>query len=531
MATPDLSIDDGGTNWDEVRYKAARYAELGVFPVARFLADKAVAIAEPCEGRRADALIVARTAFHAGDAPRALHVLRSEGIDGPAAPEGNLLAAQCLFVMRKWEDCLETLGPSELDATPTSDVLGHQPAEVRAARCLVRGMAFEQLDHGPRAIEAYADALRCDRFCVEAARRLSDGGLVEPVKRRALILPDGDEVPPWLNAYYDVLANVGLFETDAENRALGCMESAPGLSTSVDFLAIRARALFEAQDFHAALVVGQRAFSLDPYHREVLTYYLACLCELGTSQALFSLGHRLVNENPKSSLSWLAVGYYYMSCEKFELARRYFHKATSLDPRLAAAWLAFGHAFAAQDESDQAMAAYRTASRLFPGAHLPLVYIGAEYARQSSFSHSIRFFRYAMALSPLDPAPVHELGVVSYRCGKFREAIEHFEHALALSNRGPKSEATLFNLAHCHRRVGQLGQASKLYELCLVLSPQRASTHTALGLTQHAMGKLSAAASTYHTALRLSPEESIASSLLERCLREMTDPSRPFDSD
>ena len=68
-----------------------------------------------------------------------------------------------------------------------------------------------------------------------------------------------------------------------------------------------------------------------------------------------------------SQVSWFAVGCYYLSSGRHELARRYLNKATSLNRVFGPAWLAYGHSFAAENEHDQAMAAYFTASQLMKG--------------------------------------------------------------------------------------------------------------------------------------------------------------------
>jgi len=62
---------------------------------------------------------------------------------------------------------------------------------------------------------------------------------------------------------------------------------------------------------------------------------------------------RLVEEYPERGVSWFAVGCYYLCTRQFEIARRYFGKATTMGNCFAAAWIGFGHAFAFQDESDQ----------------------------------------------------------------------------------------------------------------------------------------------------------------------------------
>ena len=67
---------------------------------------------------------------------------------------------------------------------------------------------------------------------------------------------------------------------------------------------------------------------------------------------------RLVDEYPEHVVSWFAVGCYYQSVGRFDSARQYFGKATTMDASFAPGWLGFGHAFAAQDESDQVQKTY-----------------------------------------------------------------------------------------------------------------------------------------------------------------------------
>lgn len=89
--------------------------------------------------------------------------------------------------------------------------------------------------------------------------------------------------------------------------------------------------------------------------------------------ALFRLSHELVDCDPDNATAWYAVGCYYYVIERFEEARKYLHKTTSLDHNHGAAWLMRGHAFAAENEHDQAMAAYFKASQLMRGYPLNLL--------------------------------------------------------------------------------------------------------------------------------------------------------------
>jgi anaphase-promoting complex subunit 6 len=67
---------------------------------------------------------------------------------------------------------------------------------------------------------------------------------------------------------------------------------------------------------------------------------------------------RLVEAYPDKAIAWFGVACYYFCIGRYDSARRFFGKATTLDGSFAPALLGFGHAFAAQDESDQVIWQY-----------------------------------------------------------------------------------------------------------------------------------------------------------------------------
>jgi anaphase-promoting complex subunit 6 len=330
--------------------------------------------------------------------------------------------------------------------------------------------------------------------------------------------------------------DVALNMRNASSRPLEFVLSEPRMRNNIDVMALRACRLFDILNFEECVRVTRSILSRDPFvDKRVMLVHLAALVELDERHELFVIAHTLVEKSPREACSWLAVGYYYFSCSKFELARRYLQKATSLYARLGPAWLAIGHAFASQDESDHAMAAYRTASRLLPNAPLPPLFMGMEYVRQSSLTHASSFFQIAREACPTDPAPRHELGVVAYRTGDLRGAVAFFKAALSLWETGDCAEAimpsggrraeaeetTIFNLGHCYRRLCEFDRAKRCYERALGLRPRSTSTCCALGMTLHAMGDHSGAVAMYHRALRYSPEDTMSSLLLERALEDL----------
>ena len=132
-----------------------------------------------------------------------------------------------------------------------------------------------------------------------------------------------------------------------------------------------------------------------------------------------------MEEYPTRAVSWFAVGCYYYCVRRFDAARRYFSKATSLDGAFVPAWIGFGHAFAAQDESDQAMAAYRRRRAALPGVP-PARAVhrhGVPARQQPEFGGAV--LREEPWDLPGDPLVHNELGVLAYRNKEYGRAVTH----------------------------------------------------------------------------------------------------------
>lgn len=481
-----------------------------------------------------NALRLARLHASAGDHRQALHLVMP-ATARPLDPHARLLAAQSLFELAHYEACLALLGdedyPEEAVAHLANPSAPEPCRQLVAALSVLRARVHERQDNPSRAIVWYKRALRADIFCLDAFDRIVNATLIAPDDARVFIsdltsshlLDPSDKTVTWLCAYYRAAAD----------PSAPLPPSPPALLTSLEVRHLIARRAFDALDFTKCEAIIREMLHNNPHiPHHVLVTYLAALVELDDRQQLFDTAHRLVDDDPKAAVPWLAVAYYYFASGKPDLSRRFLRKATSIDARLAPAWVALGHAFAAQDESDQAMAAYRTASRLFPGAQLPPLFMGMEYARQGSLMHATILFQTALSACNSDPAPRHELGVVAYRMGDTLRAAAYFKEALSLweasngvnefssvaGRRADAEEATLVNLGHCYRRQSEFLLAKRCYERALKLRPRSPSTCTALGMTFHSMGDLAASVTMYHRSLRDNPADAVCNELLERAL-------------
>ena len=100
------------------------------------------------------------------------------------------------------------------------------------------------------------------------------------------------------------------------------------LSDSLDVQAARASWLFACGRPAESATASGFVLARDLSHRAALEVHLAAQHELHNAPALFRLGHRLAREHP-GPLAWTAIGTYYLTCNQYANARRFFHRATA----------------------------------------------------------------------------------------------------------------------------------------------------------------------------------------------------------
>jgi len=204
------------------------------------------------------------------------------------------------------------------------------------------------------------------------------------------------------------------------------------LSQSPEILTIAATRAYNSYNLPLALHYCQTLHEKDPLCSTAANIQIATLTGLGHKRPLFRLAHALVDADPKSAMSWYAVGCYYYTCQRFDLAQRHFCRATRLDPRSAECWIGFGCSFALCDENDQANACFRAAQRLYAGSHYPMLYMGMEHLRTNNIPLAGHFLNSARSMGRDDPLCCNELGVWAYRKKEWLDAINWFILALRI---------------------------------------------------------------------------------------------------
>jgi len=469
----------------------------------------------------ADVFALAQVYQQQGQPKRALLAIARAG-NSKTPNAFRLLAGQCLAETKEYDRCLELLGETD----QPSEGWDEGTIDTAAAICLLRGKVYDMQQNRAKAAEWYQEAVARDPRCYEAFERLVDGHMLS-AGEQAKLMKRMKFAPQdlWMHALYQ--SRINQYDFSVENPME--VPAAPGvLEKSLDGMTALAEVHYARSDFQRCLAQTSAVLEQDPFAHGCLPAHLSALVELGKVRELFIEAHRLVEAFPQSAKSWYAVGCYYFLTRKFELARRFFLKSTSLDEYFAPAWLGYGHTFAEQDESDQALAAYRTAARFFSGSHLPPLCIGMEYAKTGNLQVADQFFTHTISVCSRDPLVYNEIGALRFLQQDFHEAARAFTRVLELGVKDDFSvtwEPTLFNLGHCYRKMQRFDDAIDAYSKAMRRSPRNASTYTALGFTHHLKGDLDMAVTLYHKALGLAEDDALTAEMLQRALRDACEQS------
>ncbi|EGC32404.1 hypothetical protein DICPUDRAFT_155646 [Dictyostelium purpureum] len=337
---------------------------------------------------------------------------------------------------------------------------------------------------------------------------------------------------------------------DIRNKLINCN----------DILTMISEYYFYKQQFQESYSITKKILKEDKYYNNstCIMVLISSLFELQLTNELYYTCHQLIDSfSQNSSISWYGIACYYQLIQNSDLTQKFFTKATTLNSRIGAFWLGFGHFFATKGEHDQAMAAYRTSSRLLTGCHLPLLCIGMELIRVHNLNLASQYILQAKDICPYDPMTFNELGIIEYKNSQFEEAIKLFEMALEISkiknnnnnqlnysfnsngninnnnrfklnnNEKKKSmvmmsymeswEPTVYNLAHCYRKLRRYDLALHYYNMSLSLIPNNPSTFTALGFCYHLQGSFDEAIDYYHQSLSIR-DDTFTNVLLHKAL-------------
>uniref|UniRef100_A0A3Q3GCC0 Cell division cycle 16 homolog (S. cerevisiae) n=1 Tax=Labrus bergylta TaxID=56723 RepID=A0A3Q3GCC0_9LABR len=524
-------------NLDRLRKRVRQYIDQQQYQSALFWADK---IASLSHEDPQDIYWLAQCLYLTSQYHRASHALRSRKLDKVTYKVIRVVVDMCKYAAKEFQQALDILDAEEpasrklWDRSMKEDNTTSEsnkdwdmsPASVSSSICLLRGKIYDAMDNRPLATSSYKEALKLDVYCFEAFDLLTSHHMLTAQEEKDFL--DSLPLSQQCTEEEEELLHF-LFENKLKKynkpSDLVVPEMVNGLQDNLDVVVSLAERHYYNCDFKMCYKLTSTVMVKDPFHANCLPVHIGTLVELGKSNELFYLSHKLVDLYPNNPVSWFAVGcYYLMVGHKNEHARRYLSKATTLERTYGPAWIAYGHSFAVESEHDQAMAAYFTAAQLMKGCHLPMLYIGLEYGLTNNSKLAERFFSQALSIAPEDPFVIHEVAVVAFQNGDWKTAerlfLDAMEKIKAIGNEVTvdKWEPLLNNLGHVCRKLKKYDQALEYHRQALVLIPQHASTYAAIGYVHSLMGDFESAIDYFHTALGLKRDDTFSVTMLGHCI-------------
>ncbi|CAL1582542.1 unnamed protein product [Knipowitschia caucasica] len=519
-------------NLGRLRKRVRQYIDQQQYQSALFWSDK---IASLSHEDPQDIYWLAQCLYLTSQYHRASHAIRSRKLD-KIFGACQYLAARCHYAAKEFQQALDILDVEEpvskkllekdgKEETVTPD-WGMSTAAINSSICLLRGKIYDAMDNRPLATSSYKEALKLDVYCFEAFDLLTAHHMLTAQEEKDFLdsLPLNEQCTDEEEELLHFLFEHKLKKYNKPSE-LVVPEMVNGLQDNLDVVVSLAERHYYNCDFKTCFKLTSMVMVKDPYHANCLPVHIGTLVELGKSNELFYLSHKLVDLYPNNPVSWFAVGcYYLMVGHKNEHARRYLSKATTLERTYGPAWIAYGHSFAVESEHDQAMAAYFTAAQLMKGCHLPMLYIGLEYGLTNNSKLAERFFSQALGIAPEDPFVIHEVAVVAFQNGDWKTAerlfLDAMEKIKAIGNEVTvdKWEPLLNNLGHVCRKLKKYDRALEYHRQALVLIPQHASTYAAIGYVHSLMGDFESAIDYFHTALGLKRDDTFSVTMLAHCI-------------
>ena len=369
-------------------------------------------------------------------------------------------------------------------------------------------------------------------YCEEALERLGSHHSLNTEEEKLLLtdLPlrkqcSGEEEEVMVKVLYQAklrhsqrLNTAGLCDRDTGLKPL---------ASNSDVICSTAHGLFCRKNIQACYELSKRELQRDPFHPDLLQLYITCCVEKKMTAELFSLGHKLVGNDPSSPLAWFGVSCYYIAVNNHQNARKYLTKVLALDVNFAPAHVAFGLSFATEGEHDQAISAYSKAARVMRGSHLPLMQLGREYYITGSSGTAVRFMKTALSISPDDPSLLQEIGVMLANAGNYDKAVKYFLRAMAyLRAADPHMtvrdwEPIYNNLAHVYRKQKKYALSLTMHQRALSLCPKEPSTLTAIAFVHLLQCQYEAAIDYCSRSLLMRREDQFTTDLLGAASEEL----------
>ncbi|XP_064613302.1 anaphase-promoting complex subunit 7-like [Liolophura sinensis] len=217
------------------------------------------------------------------------------------------------------------------------------------------------------AITCYKEVLRECPLALEAITGLICLGVKGP-EVVALVMPGiGHGVQTeWLSLWIKGHSFLAAQDFPLAITSFKSLDAKPYMKDNVNLLCSLGEAHFKQGDYPNALLVFQRAHTLDPYNLRNMDIYAYMLAREKRVKELESLSNKMMSVTELAPEPWIVVGYFCMVTKKATRAVYFAQRAYAKDSRNIEALLLKGSALVELKKIPEALLHFREALRLAP---------------------------------------------------------------------------------------------------------------------------------------------------------------------
>ncbi|KAH7912129.1 hypothetical protein BJ138DRAFT_1179026 [Hygrophoropsis aurantiaca] len=250
------------------------------------------------------------------------------------------------------------------------------------------------------------------------------------------------------------------------------------------FLAMIGRAHYERMEYANAERAFQAVRKAEPYRMLDMEVYSTLLWHLQQNVQLSFLAQELMNINPRSSQTWIAVGNLFSLQKERSQALTCFRRAAEMDPSCAYAYTLSGHE-SIDEDLDKAIGFFQAALRADPRHYNAWYGLGTCYLRMSKIRLAEYHYRKAVEIHPHNAVLLGCVGMAIERRGDKLAALSLFNQAVRLA---PENALVRYRRAKILISMKQYADAIKDLEQLRDSSPEESNVVFQLAKVYRLMG-------------------------------------------
>ncbi|KAH8833541.1 hypothetical protein DL96DRAFT_1577418 [Flagelloscypha sp. PMI_526] len=197
-------------------------------------------------------------------------------------------------------------------------------------------------------------------------------------------------------------------------------------------LVLVGRAHYEKLDYSSAERAFQGVRSLDPFRLWDMEVYSTLLWHLQRTVELSFLAQELVNIDPSSPQTWIAIGNLFSLQKDRTQALACFRRATELDPTCAYGFTLSGHECIDED-LQKAIQFFQRALRADPRHYNAWYGLGTCYLRMSKLRLAEYHYRQSANIHPMNAVLLGCVGMTVERKGDLTDALALYDRAVEIA--------------------------------------------------------------------------------------------------